>query len=28
MQEILEKRKLEKVAEPIEEDYDTDDGEE
>jgi len=28
MQEILEKRKLEKVAEPIEEDYDTDEGEE
>jgi DNA-directed RNA polymerase subunit beta' len=28
MHEILEKRKLEKVAEPIEEDYDSDDGEE
>ena len=28
MHEILEKRKLEKVAEPVEEDYDTDDGEE
>ncbi len=28
MQEILEKRKLEKVTEPIEEDYDADEGEE
>ena len=28
MHEILEKRKLEKVAEPIEEDYESDDGEE
>lgn len=28
MNEILEKRKLEKVVEPIEEDYDTDEGEE